>query len=126
MSANPTNRRAHARRGIALLDVVAALVILGLGGVALLAMLGQTVQSMRRVRDVQRDTRLATDELNRLVLLKRADLIAMTGRSLQRGWWIDVTPDGQSLFDVYISSTDTTAPVLRTTVYRPDTSDVLP
>jgi hypothetical protein len=113
------------RRGIALLDVVVALTVLGLAGVALIVLLGQTTHSMRRVRDVERETRLASDELNQLVRLGRADLVAMTGRSTDRGWWIDVTRTGQNLFDVAISAADTTAPLLRTTLYRPDTNDAL-
>jgi hypothetical protein len=111
---------------MALLDVVVALVVLALGGVAFTTLLRQTIQSMRRVHDVEAETQRASDELDRLVIVGRTELAAMAGRSVVRGWWIDVVPAGQDLFDVTISATDTTPPVLRTTLYRPDSTDATP
>lgn len=115
-----TDRR---RRGVALLDVVIAIVVLGLGGVALITLLGQTAHSMRKVRDTEREVRVASDALGEFVVYDRARLIAMVGRSSLHGWRIDVSQAGQDLFDVSIAATDTTTPLLRTTVYRPDTID---
>jgi hypothetical protein len=103
-----------------LLDVVVALVVLGLSGIALITLLGQTAYSVRKVRDTERLTRGASDELGRFVIYDRAQLTAMLGRSLHRGWVIDVRQATPSLFDVTVASDDTTPPVLGTTLYRPD------
>jgi hypothetical protein len=110
------------RGGSALLDVVIALVVLGLSGVALITLLGQTAHSMRVVRNSERLTRRASDELSRLVIYDRVQLTELAGRSLSHGWWLDVGQFAPGLFDVAISETDSTPPVLRTTFYRPDTT----
>ena len=112
--------RGHARPGSALLDVVAALVVLGLSGTGLIALLGQTAHSVRHVRDTEREVRRASDQLARLVVADRAQLLAMVGQTVSRGWIVTIIHSSPDLFDVVIA--DTTAPVLRTTLYRPDTT----
>jgi Tfp pilus assembly protein PilV len=109
------------RRGSALLDVVIALVVLGLSGIAMITLLGQTAHSVRTVRNTERDVRHASDELGRFVVYDRSQLLAMVGRSWARGWNIEVIETTPDLFDVSIAVTDTSAPLLRTSVYRPDT-----
>ena len=112
--------RAHARAGSALLDVVVSLVVLGLSGTGLIVLLGQTAHSVRHVRDTEREVRRASDELARLVVADRARLVSMVGQTVSRGWIVTITHSSRDLFDVVIA--DTTAPVLRTTLYRPDTT----
>jgi hypothetical protein len=104
-----------------LLDVVIALVVLGLSGVAMIALLGQTAHSVRTVRNTERDVRRASDELGRFVVYDRSQLIAMVGRSSSHEWSIVVLQAGPDLFDVSIADSDTSAVLLRTSVYRPDT-----
>ena len=108
-------------RGSALLDVVIALAVLGLSGVGLVTLLGQTAHSMRNVRTTERELRRASDELGRFVMYDRSHLIAMVGKSVSHGWIIDVAQAAPSLFDVSIAATPAALPLLRTTVYRPDT-----
>ena len=112
--------RGHARAGSALLDVVVSLVVLGLSGVGLIALLGQTAHSVRHVRDTERDVRRASDQLARLVVTDRARLLSMVGQTVSHGWIVTIIQSSPDLFDVVIA--DTTAPVLRTTLYRPDTT----
>ena len=107
------------RNGNALLDVVIALVVLGLSGVALITLLGQTAHSVRDVRNTERLVRGASDEIERLVAYDRLQLIALVGRSSVRGWRLEIARDGSSLFDVSIATSDSTAPLLRTSLYRP-------
>jgi Tfp pilus assembly protein PilV len=109
------------RHGSALLDVVIALVVLGLGGVAMITLLGQTAHSVRTVRNTERDVRQASDELGRFVAYDRAQLVAMVGRSLSHGWSIQVAQPSPDLFDVSIAASETSAVLLHTSVYRPDT-----
>jgi hypothetical protein len=104
-----------------LLDVVIALVVLGLSGVAMITLLGQTAHSVRTVRNTERELRRASDELGRFVVYDRTQLTGMVGRSLSHGWSIDVRQATPDLFDVAIAESDTSAALLRTTVYRPDT-----
>jgi hypothetical protein len=115
-----TNRH---RRGSALLDVVIALVVLGLSGLALITLLGQGAHSVRSIRDTEREVRQASDELGRLIMYDRARLIGMVGRSWSSGWSIEIVRSSRDLFDVTIAETDTSAALLRTSVYRPDTLD---
>jgi Tfp pilus assembly protein PilV len=113
-----TRRR---QRGSALLDVVIALAVLGLSGVALVTLMGQTARSMRDVRNTERELRQASDELGRFVVYDRTRLAAMVGKSVSHGWVVDVVQAAPDLFDVSVAATPTTRPLLRTTVYRPDT-----
>ena len=107
------------RNGSSLLDVVIALVVLGLSGVALVTLLGQTAHSVRDVRNTERLVRGASDELERFVAYDRAQVIALVGRSSPRGWRLEVVRAGPTLFDVSIGSSDSSTPLLRTSVYRP-------
>ncbi|MGH7622425.1 MAG: hypothetical protein ACREMU_08815 [Gemmatimonadaceae bacterium] len=115
--------RPSTRTGSALLDVVVALSLLGLSGVALTAVVGQTAHTMRRVAFTERETRLAARELDRFVLYDRSQLVAMTGRRALRDWSVDVEQIDPDLFEVTIARNDTNPPLLRTTLYRPDTND---
>ena len=106
--------RPSRRIGSALLDVVVALTLLGLSGVGLIALAGQTARTMRSIAFTERD---------RFVLYDRAQLIAMTGRRELRDWSVDVEQVDAYLFDVALARNDTSPPLLRTTFYRPDTVD---
>jgi len=110
------------RRGSALLDVVIALVVLGLSGTAMITLLGQTAHSVRSVRNTERDVRDASDELARFVVYDRAQLAAMVGRRRSHGWSLEITQAAPDLFEVTIADNDTSAVLLRTSVYRPDTT----
>jgi Tfp pilus assembly protein PilV len=115
-------RARRARAGIALLDVVVALAVLGLSGTGLITLLGQTAHSVRHVRQTEREVRQASDEMGRFVAYDRPILAAMVGRSLRHGWIVSVTPAGSDLFEVAIADTANRATLLTTTMYRPDTS----
>jgi hypothetical protein len=115
--------RPDPRFGSALLDVVIALALLGLSGVGLVTLVGQTVHSMEHVANEERDVRLAASELDRFVVYDRAQMVAMAGQHDLRGWSVTVGPVAPDLFDLSIARTDTSAVLLRTTVYRPDTTD---
>jgi hypothetical protein len=114
------------RRGSALVEVLVAIVLLATAGTGLITLLGQTSHAMRATLESERLTRRASQELDRLVLLDRAALMSRSGRSRSRGWTIDVQPIRQGLFAVQITESETTAVLLRTTVYRPklDSADV--
>lgn len=118
-----TRRRRH---GSALFDVVIALVLLALSGVAMLTVVGQTRHSMRSVRDTERELRLASAQLDRFVAYDRAQVIAMLGTRSTNGWMIAVARVSDGLFDVSVTRVGASVPLLVTTIYRPDTTRAPP
>lgn len=114
----------RARLGSALLDVVVALVVLSLSGVGLITVVGQTSHSMRSVRNTEREIRRASMELDRFAAYDRDRIVSLTGRTISHGWSISVTRAAPALFDVTVARSDTSAPLLHTTLYRPDTTNV--
>ena len=119
---HPDTRRAP-RRGSALLEVAVAIALLGLTGTALVALMGQSGQSLDQVRRREIDVRRASDELARLSAYDRGRLLASAGSWLSRGWIVSVAPSAPDLFDIAVVDTTTKLPILQTTLYRPDTLD---
>ena len=113
------------RRGSALLGVVIALVVLALGGTALIAIVGQTSHSIRSGRNTEREIRDASAELDRLVTDDRSAILAKLGTTVRGRWTINVTQATNDLFDVSVAGESRT-PLLRTTIYRPDTTSATP
>jgi Tfp pilus assembly protein PilV len=106
-----------------LIEVLVGLVLLAVSGTALITLLGQTFEAMRSTQASERLARAASEQLGGLATLTRADLLAAAGRRSVNGWALTVTADSPNLFDVSIAESDSGALLLRTTVYRPDTSD---
>jgi Tfp pilus assembly protein PilV len=106
--------------------VLIALVVLATAGTGLVTLIGQTAHTMRSTRDSERETLAASAELNRLLLLDAGALFALAGRHESHGWTIDVAPRSRTLFELSIAPSDTSAALLRTTLYRPDTTDATP
>lgn len=120
----PSRDRGHrTRSGSALIEVLVALVVLATAGTGLVVFLGQTAHTLRHMRDQERLTRLASTQLDRIVLWDRTAFVARIGRSSFDGWTVDVRLATPELFDVAIAASDTGAVLLRTTAYRPDTID---
>ncbi|HEV8446136.1 MAG TPA: hypothetical protein VGQ44_04930 [Gemmatimonadaceae bacterium] len=114
--------RGDTRRGSALVEVLVALVLLAVCGVAMVALLGQTSRSMRSTRDAEEETRGASRVLDRLAAMDRASLLASLGRHDVAGFSATVTETSPDLFDVAVAASDTSAVLLRTALYRPDSS----
>lgn len=124
---NPVTLRMRRRRainhgGAALIEVLVALVLLATAGTALVTFVGQTSHTLRRLRDEERLTRLASAELDRLILWDRAAIMRHVGRSAAGAWVLTVRQSTPELFDVSIARSDTSAILLRTSIYRPDTT----
>jgi Tfp pilus assembly protein PilV len=111
------------RHGSVLIEVLVALVLLAVSGTALITLLGQTSQAMRTTQTSERLARAASEQLGGLATLTRADLLAAAGSRSVNGWTLSISVDSPNLFDVTIADSGSHAPLLRTTVYRPDTSD---
>jgi Tfp pilus assembly protein PilV len=118
--------RVRLRTGTSLLEVMVSLVLLGTSGTGLIVLMGQSVHGLRQVHRAERDVQGASDELGRFVVYDRAQMLASVGRSTSHGWLVTVAQRAADLFDVVIADTITNVPILRTTLYRPDTIDVGP
>jgi Tfp pilus assembly protein PilV len=112
---------ARSRHGSTLIDVLLALVLLAIAGTALVALLGQTSHSIRDAVESERLARRASEQIAWLSTETRADLDSRLGRTNLRGWTLDVRAASSTLFDISLSLSDTSAPLLRTLFYRPDT-----
>jgi hypothetical protein len=112
----------HPRDGSALIEVLIALVLLAVSGTALITLLGQTRHSIESLEASEREARAAGFALSSMVVLSRAELVARLGRRVVGGWSVTVEAIDQALFDVGVAASDTSAVVLRTTLYRPDTT----
>lgn len=113
---------AERRRGSALIEVLVALVLLAVGGVALATLLGQTGRTMRTTRDTERRTAGASAVLRRFEAMDRAALVASIGMRDLAGLRAQVAESNPDLFDVAVAQSDTTPVLLRTVLYRPDSS----
>jgi Tfp pilus assembly protein PilV len=114
------------RTGSTLIEVLIAVVVLATAGTALVTMLGQTQRTMRDVSVTERTVMDASDQLARLLVLDRASLATRAGRFNTAGWTIEIVQVSSKLYDVSIAASDTAAPLLRTTLYRPDSADAAP
>lgn len=121
---HPRAARVRQRVGTSLLEVMISLVLLGTSGTALIALMGQSAQGLRQVHRAELEVQSASDELGRFVAYDRAQMVASIGRSTSHGWLVTVAQRAPELFDVVIADTIVNAPIVRTTLYRPDTIDV--
>ncbi|HXT16503.1 MAG TPA: hypothetical protein VN706_12775 [Gemmatimonadaceae bacterium] len=114
--------RASNRPGLALVEVLIAIVVLASAGTGLITLLGQTAKSIATTRASERSIDRASALLERLVVWDGPMLVAHEGPSNVDSLVLTVTPVGRALFDVSVAGSDATPPLLRTTLYRPDTT----
>ena len=116
-------RARRRRRGSAFIDVLLSLVLLAIGGTALITLLGQTSHTIESLHQSELQTRAASRQLNALAVMSRTELLTRVGRQTVRGLSLSITREGAELFDVSIATSDAGKVLLRTTLYRPDTTD---
>ena len=89
-------------RGVVLLEVLVALVVLTIAGIALMENVGAGLRAERDARD--RETRLATEErlLAALTLLRRTDLDQRIGRRQIGEFVVDVQRPEPTLYRIAI------------------------
>ncbi|MEO7082999.1 MAG: hypothetical protein ABI442_07945 [Gemmatimonadaceae bacterium] len=113
-----------ARNGSVLIEVLVAIVLLAISGTSLITLLGQTSYSMTATLATEDTVRRAGEEMDRIALASRAELLARTGRIADRGWAVEIEPMSTSLFAVSVFEPDSTNVILRTTLYRPPTDSL--
>ena len=108
-------------RGIALLEVLVAVVVLALAGTALLELVGAGMRAERDSR--MREATLATEErlLAALTLLNRQELDQRIGRRVVGEFIVDVQRPEQSLYRIALAQQQApSVEDLVTVVYRPE------
>jgi hypothetical protein len=113
---------ARPRRGSSFIEVLLSLALLAIAGTALITLLGQTVHSLENLGATEIQTRAAGFELSALATLDRAALSARVGRTRSHGWSMQINRPAPDLFEVTVAASDTGMVLLRTTLYRPDTT----
>ena len=114
--------RAERRRGSALVEVLVALGVLAVGGAALVTLLGQTGRTMRTTHETERRTAQASAVLRRFEAMDRAALVQVIGQRDVTGLRAQISEASPDLFEVAVAESDTSPLLLRTTLYRPDSS----
>jgi Tfp pilus assembly protein PilV len=115
--------RDDARRGAALIEALLSLVLLGTAGASLLMLLGQTRETMHSARATELLIDSASAELERMVSFRRDALIEQVGWTISHHVAVHVEQPSPALFDVTVARAPGRAPLVETTLYRPDSSD---
>jgi type II secretory pathway pseudopilin PulG len=111
------------RRGMALIETLLSIVLLGTTGASMLVLLGQTRASIHSMQATEQTTDSASDVLERLVLEDRDALMRRVGWMVAGSFALRVERVSPSLFDVDVAREPGGAPVLSTTLYRADSTD---
>lgn len=101
-------------RGIALLEVLAAMTILGLAGSALVRYVGESSAAAQRASVREREIERASSLLARLSLARTADIQAREGVSLHDGFEVRIQRIGPRLFHVIVRTQDGRVELLQT------------
>src|SRR5256885_1417036 len=117
-SRSPTRRRAR-RTGAVLLEAMIAITMIVIAGVGMVTLLGQSVTTAREAHRRDRDVRLASATLERVMLWTRAELDARVGTSRLGCCVLTIDLITPALYRVALLDTATNAVVLETTVYQP-------
>lgn len=113
-------------RGMALLEVLAAVVILGVTGLALVDLVTVGTRAVASARERERE--LADEErlLAAYALLTRVDLDRRLGRRDVGSYLMEVQRPEATLYRISLGRGDSGVEDLVTVVYRPESSRALP
>lgn len=112
-------RTDHARAGVALLEVLVALVILGSAGLAMISLALHAGQAVRRAEVSEAEMRRASDFLMHVSLWERIDLDRHLGDHRQGEWRLEVTRPTEALYHLALRDSTGAHLVLAATLYRP-------
>lgn len=113
-------RRARTLRpGIVLLEVLVAMAILGTAGLAMLSLSMDAAGAVRRARDADSNSELASDFLSHVALWDQVDLDRHLGEHPQGEWRLDVERTSTALYQVTLRDSAGARVLMATTLYRP-------
>lgn len=115
--------RTAPRRGAVLLEVVVALTILATGGVAMIALASQSMDSLRRATAAERETERASAFLHAVALWPRADLDRHLGDRPQGSWRLLVERSLPTLYTVSLTDSTGERTLITTALFRTEDDD---
>ena len=118
--------RVTPRKGIALLEALVALVILTTAGAAAVTMAAEAARDVRRARQAESAMRAANALFAAVSLWSRDDLDRHLGDRPQGAWVMRVDRPAPTLYVATLTDTATHIELLRTSLFRPETSHVSP
>jgi type II secretory pathway pseudopilin PulG len=114
-----TNHSHRARRGAALLEVLVALSILSVAGLAVVAFAIETTGVITRARIAEGELRRASALLDAVALWPREDLDRHLGDRPQGPWRMQVDRRTRALYTVVLTDSTGSRELVRTALYRP-------
>ena len=121
--------RAHAwsrRCGAALLEIVAALAILGLAGMGFVALIAQELDGLRALRQREATTRRAANLLSRITTWTPRELDARVGVSRFGDFRVEIELIDPSLYTVVVTDGTGSSTLLETSLYAPEAEHTAP
>lgn len=112
-----------ARPGAALLEVIVALTILVTAGAAAVATTVEATTVVRRAASAEFRTRDASAFLTAVALWPRAELDRRLGEHAQGPWRLMIERPARTLYIVTLADSAGGSPLLRTALFRADTSN---
>ncbi len=112
--------------GAALLEVMAAITLLAVAGVAAVSTAAEAGRAVERARDADRGTREAGAFLDAVALWTRDDLDRRLGERPQGRWKLHVDRPDRELYTVVLADSLTGAEILRTALFRPEAAHARP
>jgi type II secretory pathway pseudopilin PulG len=113
-------RMPPARRGVALLEAIVALAIFATVGIAALTMAATATRATASTRDADRELREASGFLEAVALWTRNDLDQRLGDRRQGPWTLTIERPYAELYLVTLRDTLNGAPLLETSLFRPE------
>lgn len=118
--------RRSAREGVVLLEAIVALVILATAGATIVTMTAEAASAVHRARETEAEITAANAFFGAVSLWSRDDLDRHLGDRVQGKWLMRVDRPSPTLYEATLSDTATRRELLRTSLFRPETTVVAP
>lgn len=103
-----------------LLEVLIALAILGSGGVAIVALAGQSWNAVRSAEEADQSMREAAAFIEAVALWPREDLDQRLGERVQHPWRMRIDRPHPALYAVTLTDSSGRDTLLTTSIFRPE------
>lgn len=112
------SNRITSRRGVALLEVLAALTILAVAGTSMIALGAENVRALSRARDTEAEMRRANALMEAVALWTRDDLDRRLGDRPQGHWRLRIVRPVETLYEITLLDSAGTRVLLSTALFR--------
>jgi type II secretory pathway pseudopilin PulG len=112
--------RRKPRDGVVLLEVIVALTIITVAGLATVAVVRQAIDSARRAQESEAEIRRASAFMDAIALWPRADLDRHLGDRPEGAWRLVIDRPAPMLYLVALTDSLSRRELVRTALYRPE------